>query len=94
MQHFIEYGTIEFKKDSYSVVSSRIDTIFRYKYWVADGYLTLVDEKNDTTRDKILTLNNSLLYLESLRKSKEIHRYRKVRKKFRNERIIESAMKP
>ena len=78
MDYSIDYVELSFYQDSSSIITSRSDTIFRYKYWVTNGYLALVDEFNDTTRDKIMKLTDSLLYLETLRKSEKIHRYRRI----------------
>ena len=78
MEEAIDYMVIEFNKDSTSVFSGKSDTILRYNYWIKDSILVLVDENNDTTRNKIIRLDKRYLTLNSVRRISKIRHYQKV----------------
>lgn len=66
----INYPEIRFSSDSIAIFSSKMDTTYRYKYYVDDSYLYIIQLNLSTQKNRILQLTRDSLVFESLM---EIH---------------------
>lgn len=76
----IEFREISFWKDSLATFSTRVDTIYRFKYYLKKSNLILIDpfnQKNLTT-NQIIKLNKKELVFRSLWYKKTVQRYKKL----------------
>ncbi len=71
------YPTITFTKDSLAVLSSSIDTIYYYRYFVNDNYLHLQNYENKKAEIQILRFTKDSLILVSLLENKGKQTYYK-----------------
>lgn len=62
----INYPIIQFNSDSTAIFSSRGDTIYRYKYYVQDDFLYLIDNEKNKNQFKIEKLDSLNLVFSNL----------------------------
>lgn len=62
----LNYPTLTFGMDSIAIFSSKMDTVYSFKYFVEGNYLNLVQPSTKVNRDRILKLTSDSLILETL----------------------------
>jgi hypothetical protein len=74
----INYPEIQFNLDSSAIFYSYGDTIYRYKYYVQNNFLYLIDFEQNKTRFKIEKLDNIHLVFSNFLEQKEKQIYAKT----------------
>lgn len=73
----LNYPTITFGIDSIAVFSSKMDTVYSFKYYKKNNYLHLVQPTGEVIKEKILYLNKDSLVFKSLIENKTLQKYTK-----------------
>ena len=73
----LNYPVITFGIDSIAVFSSKMDTVYSFKYYKKNNYLHLVQPTGQIIKEEILYLNKDSLVLKSLMENKVLQKYTK-----------------
>lgn len=76
----LNYPTLTFGADSIAIFSSKMDTVYSFKYFVQGNYLNLVQPSTRVNKDRILKLTSDSLILETLLEHKINQVYYKCNK--------------
>ena len=71
----INYPTVTFGTNSMAVFSSRMDTVYTFRYYVQSNKLNLVQPTREINKDRILKLTKDSLVFETLleHKTKQVY---------------------
>jgi len=73
----LNYPVINFGTDSIAVFSSKMDTVYSFKYYKKENYLHLVQPTGNVIKEKILYLSKDSLVFKSLMENKAPQKYTK-----------------
>ena len=62
----LNYPIITFKADSIAIFSSKMDTVYSFKYYQKDDFLNIVQSNNDIIKAKINFISKDSLVFETL----------------------------
>ena len=75
----LNYPVIKFGVDSIAVFSSKMDTVYSFKYYKKGDYLHLVQPTGNIAKEKILYISKDSLVFKSLIENKTPQRYIKCK---------------
>ena len=76
----INYPTIIFRADSFAIFHSKMDTVYRFKYFVQENYLHLIQPNREIKKDMILKITQDSLIFSTLLEHKKKQVYYRCKK--------------
>lgn len=71
----LNYPTINFGRDSIAIFSSKMDTVYYFKYYKKNNYLCLVQPNGNIIKERILYFNEDSLTFKSLLENSKLQEY-------------------